>query len=106
MCQRFQKPEKLVAKKGVLKFSGMSSPSSRALARAIRERLLTADPYESLEEYRTRQLVTGRDVTVHPAAGAPYPAHAVRVDDRGRLVVRTGEGLQALDSGEVSVRFE
>lgn len=78
----------------------------RALARAIRERLLTADPYESLEEYRTRQLVTGRDVTVHPAAGAPYPAHAVRVDDRGRLVVRTGEGLQALDSGEVSVRFE
>ena len=78
----------------------------RALARAIRERLLTADPYESLEEYRTRQLVTGKDVTVHPAAGAPYPAHAVRVDDRGRLVVRTGEGLQTLDSGEVSVRFE
>ena len=37
MCQRFQKPEKLVAKKGVLKFSGMSSPSSRALARAISE---------------------------------------------------------------------
>ena len=85
---------------------GADLAEGRALARAIRERLLTADPYESLEEYRTRQLVTGRDVTVHPAAGAPYPAHAVRVDDRGRLVVRTGEGLQTLDSGEVSVRFE
>ena len=34
---RLQKPEKLVAKKGVLKFSGISSPSKRALARAIWE---------------------------------------------------------------------
>ena len=37
MCHRLQKPEKFVAKNGVLKFSGSSSPSSRPTARATSE---------------------------------------------------------------------
>ena len=37
MCQRLQNPEKLVAKKGVLKFSGSSSPRKSPTARATSE---------------------------------------------------------------------
>ena len=37
MCHRLQNPEKLVAKKGVLKFSGRSRPRNSPTARATSE---------------------------------------------------------------------
>jgi BirA family biotin operon repressor/biotin-[acetyl-CoA-carboxylase] ligase len=58
-----------------------------------------------MAEYRTRNLVPGKAVTVHPINGEPYPAKALDIDDRGRLVVEWEQGTIILDSGEVSVRF-
>ena len=75
----------------------------RALAEAIRQQLL--QPGEFLAEYRERCLLLGKTVTVHPVAGEPYAARAVEIDDRCRLVVESCRGREALDSGEVSVRF-
>lgn len=75
----------------------------RALAEAIAGRLLAREPF--LEEYRSRCLTVGKSVTVHPVEGAPYEARAVEIDDRCRLVVESRRGREALDSGEVSVRY-
>lgn len=75
------------------------------LARAIREQLLRAEPYECMAEYRARNLTPGREVTVRCVSGEHYPARAVDIDDRGRLIVeRDGERL-TLDSGQVSVKW-
>ena len=75
------------------------------LAEAIAEAVLTADPRACMAEYRARNLVPGKAVTVHPISGEPYPAKALDIDDRGRLVVEWEQGTTILDSGEVSVRF-
>lgn len=58
-----------------------------------------------LTEYRRRDAVCGKTVTVHPVGGEPYPARALSIDHRGRLVVESERGLQALDGGEISIRF-
>ena len=76
----------------------------RALAEAIRQQLL--QPGEFLTEYRERCLLLGKNVTVHPVGGEPYEAKALEIDDRCRLVVESFRGREALDSGEVSVRFD
>ena len=57
-----------------------------------------------LAESRRRSNVIGRTVTVI-AGGKQYPARAVEIDDRGRLVVETEEGRICLDSGEVSLKL-
>ena len=75
----------------------------RVLAEAIRQQLL--QPGEFLAEYRERCLLLGKTVTVHPVAGEAYAARAMEIDDRCRLVVESCRGREALDSGEVSVRF-
>ena len=75
----------------------------KALARAIAERLLRAEPF--LEEYRSLCLTVGKTVTVHPVQGEPYEARALEIDHRCRLVVESCRGVETLDSGEVSVRF-
>lgn len=75
----------------------------RVLAEAIRQQLL--QPGEFLAEYRERCLLLGKTVTVHPVVGEAYAARAVELDDRCRLVVESCRGREALDSGEVSVRF-
>lgn len=75
----------------------------RVLAEAIRQQLL--QPGEFLAEYRERCLLLGKTVTVHPVMGEAYAARAVEIDDRCRLVVESCRGREALDSGEVSVRF-
>lgn len=56
-------------------------------------------------EYIENNLVCRRELTVHPVGGTPYPAYGLRIDQRGRLIVRTARGEQVLDSGEVSVRL-
>lgn len=75
----------------------------KALAQAIAERLLRAEPF--LEEYRSLCLTVGKTVTVHPVQGEPYEARALEIDHRCRLVVESCRGVETLDSGEVSVRF-
>ncbi len=56
------------------------------------------------EEYRRRSFLVGRSVTVHRPSGV-REAVAVDVDGDCRLVVRYGDGsVEALSSGEVSVR--
>lgn len=77
----------------------------KELAEAMAEAVLTAEPRACMAEYRARNLVTGRTVTVHPVGGSPYTARALDVDDRGRLVVECEQGTMTLDSGEVSVRI-
>jgi len=75
----------------------------RVLAEAIGQQLL--QPGEFLAEYRERCLLLGKTVTVHPVMGEAYAARAVEIDDRCCLVVESCRGREALDSGEVSVRF-
>ena len=84
--------------------TALDVPADRmVLAEAIRKQLL--QPGEFWEEYRSRCLTVGKDVTVYPVAGEPYGARAVDIDDRCRLVVESCRGRETLDSGEVSVRF-
>lgn len=58
------------------------------------------------DEYIRHNIVCGRELTVHPVAGAPYPAQGWQIDRRGRLIVRTDRGERVLDGGEVSIRFK
>lgn len=58
-----------------------------------------------MNEYRRRNLVLGRSVTV-VRGSETYPATAVAVTDKGHLIVRTPDGqTHELSSGEVSVRL-
>lgn len=58
-----------------------------------------------MAEYRRRNLVLGRQITVL-RDGETYPATAETVTDAGHLLVRTADGeTRELNSGEVSIRF-
>ena len=57
-----------------------------------------------MAEYRRRNLVMGREVTVLQG-NTTYPATAIAITDEGHLVVRTAHGETELSSGEVSVRL-
>ncbi len=57
-----------------------------------------------LEAYRSRSILTGRNVTVH-RGDLQYPARVVGIDDRCRLILEQ-DGIQTLlESGEVSIRL-
>lgn len=59
----------------------------------------------ALEEYRRRNLVLGRQVTVM-RGGETYPATAEGITDAGHLLVRDDNGdIHELSSGEVSIRL-
>lgn len=59
----------------------------------------------AMEEYRRRNLVLGRQVTVL-RGGEAYPATAEGITDAGHLLVRDETGhTHTLSSGEVSVRL-
>ena len=63
-----------------------------------------ADP-TVMEEYRRRNLVLGRQVTVM-RGGETYPATAEGITDAGHLIVRDDNGdIHELSSGEVSIRL-
>ncbi len=82
----------------------------------LRERLLAAilDGFHAyytqfpqkafLESYRSRSILTGKEVTVH-RGDQQYPARVVGIDDRCRLLVEQDGRKTTLDSGEVSIRF-
>ncbi|WP_270886406.1 biotin--[acetyl-CoA-carboxylase] ligase [Pedococcus sp. 5OH_020] len=53
------------------------------------------------EAYREACLTIGRDVELHVTGGPPRLAHAVGVDDEGRLVVAGAAGEYAVAAGDV-----
>lgn len=57
-----------------------------------------------LEESRRRSNVIGRTVTVIEG-GRKYPARALDIDGRGRLVIETEAGRAGLNYGEVSLKL-
>ena len=68
------------------------------------ERVYTADVAETMEEYRRRNVVLGRTVTV-VQGNRTYAATVTAITDEGRLVVSTPDGERELSSGEVSLRL-
>lgn len=56
-------------------------------------------------ESRARSNVIGRDVTVIRGSER-FDAHAVDIDDAGRLVIRTAEGVSRVGSGEISLKLK
>lgn len=59
----------------------------------------------AMDEYRRRNIVLGRPITVM-RGGETYPATAETITDAGHLLVRDENGhTHALSSGEVSVRL-
>lgn len=62
-------------------------------------------PQDVMEEYRRRNLVLGRQVTV-VRGNETYVATAEAITDHGHLVVRTADGeIRELSSGEISVKL-
>lgn len=57
-----------------------------------------------MAESKARSIVIGRDVTVL-RGGASYPAHVLDIDEQGRLVLRTDEGISRLGAGEISLKL-
>ena len=68
------------------------------------ERVYTADVAETMEEYRRRNVVLGRTVTV-VQGNRTYAATVTAITDEGHLVVSTPDGERELSSGEVSLRL-
>ena len=65
--------------------------------------LALTDP-AAMEEYRRRNLVLGRQVTVM-RGGETFAAAPESITDEGHLIVRTADGVVTLSSGEVSLRL-
>ena len=67
--------------------------------------------YDQLEtgafmaESRARSNVIGRDVTVL-RGGETFEAHALDIDEQGRLVLRADGGILRLGSGEISLKLK
>ena len=63
------------------------------------------DTGEYMAESRRRSNVIGRDVTVI-RGDERFDAHALDIDDQGRLVIRTDAGIQRVGSGEISLKLK
>lgn len=59
---------------------------------------------EFMAENRKRSIVIGRDVQVI-RGGTSFAAKALDIDDQGRLVIRTADGVSRVNSGEVSLKL-
>ena len=57
-----------------------------------------------MAESRARSNVIGRDVTVM-RGDERYPAHVLDIDDQGRLVIRTSDGISRVGAGEISLKL-
>ena len=57
-----------------------------------------------LNTYREKSNVIGRNITVY-YGNRVYNAKAVDIDDNAALVVETGDGIETVNSGEVSIRL-
>ena len=58
-----------------------------------------------MAESRARSNVIGRDVTVI-RGNERFEAHALDIDDAGRLVIRTENGVSRVGSGEISLKLK
>ena len=101
-------PEELTSIATSLGNEGYSLPREDVAAAFLNEWervYYAADPADTMAEYRRRNIVLGRQVTVM-RGGETYAATAEAVTDEGHLLVRdeTGEN-HTLNSGEVSVRL-
>lgn len=64
--------------------------------------ILSRGDYGYIKEYKERSMVLGRDIII---LNTNETAHAVDVDDRGGLVVKTQDGTRkVLSTGEISIR--
>ena len=87
--------------------TGISPDRNRLIAEILNELDALYSDLETgafLEESRRRSNVIGREVTVIEG-GKKYPAKALDIDDRGRLIIETEEGKTCLDYGEVSLKL-
>ena len=57
-----------------------------------------------LEEVRNRSLVIGQDITVIKGSES-YRAKALAIDNKGALIIEGPKGIEALSSGEISIRL-
>ena len=63
------------------------------------------DSCEFMRESRARSNVIGRDVLVM-RGDERFEAHALDIDDQGRLVIRTAGGISRVGSGEISLKLK
>ncbi|MEG2697367.1 MAG: biotin--[acetyl-CoA-carboxylase] ligase [Ruthenibacterium sp.] len=89
--------------------AGAQVPRCRLAAEIVNELLRLGDAlpdHSFLEEYRARNLVPGRDITI-VQNGTQRPAHALSITDAGHLLVRLPDGRsEELSYGEISVRLQ
>ncbi len=76
----------------------------QAVLDALDKYLPEIAPREFLEEYRRRSVLIGKSINVIKDENI-RPAQVLGIDDNARLVVKAEDGVQALDSGEVSIRL-
>jgi len=57
---------------------------------------------DRVDEYRKKSCLTGRDVSF-VRGGINFSGRVLDIDKKFRLIVKTPEGIMALDSGEVSI---
>ena len=67
------------------------------------DRAVSLPKEELLPEYREASLLLGKEITFREN-DVLYSGKAIEIDEEGRLLVETEEGIRVLDSGEVSVR--
>lgn len=82
---------------------GAIEPLLAALLRAL-EAQLAAPPEAVLADFRAHDALCGREIAWRAESGSgalPLRGQAQGVDERGRLLVRTAEGVRALSAGEV-----
>ena len=91
-----------------LEEAGYSADAEELCAAIVRELLnIRAAGFDfSLyaDEYRSRSIVLGKEI-VYLRNGETTAGTAEAIDDRGGLVVRVGNSLHTLDSGEISLRI-
>ena len=88
--------------------TGTAPDRNRLIAEILNELEKLYDEQDSaafLRESRRRSNVIGRDITVIEGEKR-YPARAVDIDSRGRLIIETPEGRTRLNYGEVSLRLK
>lgn len=59
-----------------------------------------------IDEYRSRSMVTGREITYGAVGEEPKPAKALAIDDDGGLVIELPNGeRKTLKTGEITIRL-
>ena len=98
-------PDELTSIATSLGNEGYSLTREDVAAAFLNELSLALSDSTAMDEYRRRNLVLGREVTVL-RGGDTYTATAETITDEGHLMVRDANGnTHTLSSGEVSVRL-